>query len=143
MPIVVEEESGSLGTTSTRSSAKRDFSRAARSRQLAIGWSTRTLIRPSETASDTSRCARLARNAELCGDLVLGVAGDIIEPAGARRVVQPVVAAVLSGVHVAILRSARPRSLAGISPCAIVNRADATFARICHSAESSVSGRQV
>jgi hypothetical protein len=31
---------------------------------------------------------RLARDAELAGDLVLGVAGDVIEPAGAGRVVQ-------------------------------------------------------
>ena len=32
-------------------------SRAPRSRQLAIGWSTLTLMSPSDTASDTSRCA--------------------------------------------------------------------------------------
>ena len=32
----------------------------------------------------------LARHAELLGDLVLGVAGDVIEPAGARRIVEPV-----------------------------------------------------
>ena len=31
----------------------------------------------------------LARNAELARDLVLGVAGDVIEPAGARGVVEP------------------------------------------------------
>ena len=48
---------GSLGTTSTRSSAKRERRRSANSMQLAIGWSSRTLISPSETASDTSRCA--------------------------------------------------------------------------------------
>ena len=32
---------------------------------------------------------RLPRDAELLGDLVLRVAGDVIEPAGARRVVEP------------------------------------------------------
>ena len=33
---------------------------------------------------------RLARHAELAGDLILGVAGDVIEPAGAGGVVEPV-----------------------------------------------------
>src|ERR1700734_2649185 len=32
---------------------------------------------------------RLARNAELARDLVLGVAGDIIKPSGARGLVEP------------------------------------------------------
>ncbi len=32
---------------------------------------------------------RLARDAELARDLVLGVAGDVIEPAGARGLVEP------------------------------------------------------
>ena len=72
-----------------RSSAKRERRRSASSMQLAIGWSSRTLISPSETASDTSRCAALPGNAELGGDLVLRVAGDVIEPAGARRIVVP------------------------------------------------------
>ena len=43
--------------TSLKSSAKRDFSAAASSRHLAIGWSSRTLISPSLTDSDTRRCA--------------------------------------------------------------------------------------
>ena len=34
---------------------------------------------------------RLARHAELARDLVLRVAGDVVEPAGARRVVEPVI----------------------------------------------------
>jgi len=32
----------------------------------------------------------LARDAELAGDLVLGVAGDVVEPGGTRGVVEPV-----------------------------------------------------
>jgi hypothetical protein len=41
----------------------------------------------------------LARYAELAGYLVLRVAGDIIKPAGARRLVEPRLAAFLPDIH--------------------------------------------
>ena len=49
-----------------------------------------TLISPSDSGERDQPLRRLPRHAELRGDLVLRVAGDIIEPAGARRVVEPV-----------------------------------------------------
>ena len=69
---------------------------------------------------------RLPRNAERGGDLVLCVTGDIIEPSGARRVVQPVAAAILPGIHVLPPQTAAHRSgplpvSQGTASCAIVN----------------------
>src|SRR5690606_10952156 len=42
---------------------------------------------------------RLARNAHLGGDFLLGIAGHVIEPAGARGIVQAVCVCVLSRCH--------------------------------------------
>lgn len=117
-PAVVDDEFGSLGTTSTRSSAKRARSFAASSRQLAMGWSSDA----DEAFRHRQRhqaLRRLARNAELGGDLVLRVAGDIIQPPGARRVVQPCVAAVLPDTHRRDAPSILPVSQ-GTRPSAIV-----------------------
>src|SRR5690606_41007899 len=60
---------------------------------------------------DQALC-RLARDAKLGGDLVLRVAGDIVEPAGTGCVVKPAAAAFLSRTHAFIPPAT---SLAGIS----------------------------
>ena len=51
---------------------------------------------------------RLARHAELGRDLVLRIAGDIVEPAGARRVVEPVAARLLARSHVSVHSASPP-----------------------------------
>ena len=53
---------------------------------------------------------RLARNAELAGDLVLRVAGDVIEPARARRLVEPQI------VLIRLARHQPPFAASGAGP---------------------------
>ena len=58
---------------------------------------------------------RLTRNAELAGDLVLGVARDVIEPARARRLVQS------QTVLVRLARHQTPLGCAGLRPPARIS----------------------
>src|SRR5690606_29449417 len=62
---------------------------------------------------------RLSRNAQFGSDLVLRIAGYVIEPASARGVVKPRISAILTHAHDHVPSFARPISQQ-MDPCAIV-----------------------
>ena len=89
MPSVDEVEAGSVGATSQNLQVVTELERrgelhAARDRMIEPH-----LDEPLADRQRNQALRRLARDAELARDLVLGIAGDVIEPSGARGLVEP------------------------------------------------------
>ena len=99
MPKVVEADSGSLGTTSHQVERKTRLQPRRKLEAVGDRVVDADLDQPFRDGKRDQPLRALPRHAELGRDLVLGVAGDIIEPAGAGGVVVARVGVLVARTH--------------------------------------------